>query len=231
MLTSLAVATIALPLSSVVGAGTATSTSLLASTPDAPAAPVGPSTLEIVANSVEDTTTTPPASLAQAVPEEQRTVLAASRSEERTPLPGCDSDVQPTGTNGNLLKSTLCELWGSGNYLRADAAVAIAALNEAYVSEYGVNMCITDSYRTLSSQYSLKSAKGAYAATPGTSEHGWGLAVDLCPETYQSTAKWTWMKANGPLYGWDNPAWARPGGSGATEPWHWELTEAVEDGN
>ncbi|MEP7764098.1 M15 family metallopeptidase [Sanguibacter sp. 25GB23B1] len=228
VLTSLAVATIALPLSAGAGggSGSGSSSTLLASTPEAPAVPVGPSTLEIVANGVGDVT--PPPSLAQAVPAEQRTVQAASRSETRTPLPGCDSAVEAAGTNGNLSKSTLCELWGTGNYLRGDAAVSIAALNEAYVSEYGVNMCITDSYRTLSSQYSLKSAKGGLAATPGKSEHGWGLAVDFCPETYQSTAKWKWLKANGPLYGWDNPAWARPGGSGATEPWHWEFTEGVE---
>lgn len=224
VLTSLAVATIALPLSA--GAGNGAATTLLTSADDAPAAPVGPSTLEIVANGVGDVT--PPPSLAQAVPEEQRAVQAASRSEGRSPLPGCDSAVQAAGTNGNLSKSTLCELWGTGNYLRADAAVAMAALNEAYVSAYGVNMCITDSYRTLSSQYSLKSTKGGLAATPGKSEHGWGLAVDFCPETYQSTAKWKWLKANAPLFGWDNPAWARPGGSGATEPWHWEYTEGVE---
>lgn len=225
VLTSLAVATIALPLSA--GAGSGASTTLLSSAPpETPAAPVGPSTLEIVANGVGDAA--PPPSLAQAVPEDQRAVQAASRSEERTPLPGCDSSVQPAGTNGNLSKSGLCELWGTGNYLRPDAAVAMAALNEAYVAAYGVNMCITDSYRTLSSQYTLKSAKGGMAATPGKSEHGWGLAVDFCPETYQNTAKWKWLKANAPKYGWDNPAWARPGGSGATEPWHWEYTEGVE---
>jgi len=29
----------------------------------------------------------------------------------------------------------------------------------------------------------------------------------------------------------DNPAWARPGGSGPHEKWHWEYTKGVmEDG-
>mgnify|MGYP003293608810 CR=1 FL=1 len=41
----------------------------------------------------------------------------------------------------------------------ATAPRMIAALNEAYVSEYGVNMCITDSYRTLSSRYWSEATK------------------------------------------------------------------------
>lgn len=221
-------ATIAIPLTA--GAGSPAGSELAAEAVapvEADAAPVGPSTFSIVAAAgVEQA---PPASLAQAVSAEQRTMLAASRSEERSsPLPGCDTSTLPKGTNGNLSKDGLCELWGTGTYARADAAVALAALNESYVQTFGVNMGVTDGYRTLSSQYSLKSTKGGLAATPGKSEHGWGLAVDLRPETYQSAAKTKWLRANAPLFGWDNPAWARPGGSGATEPWHWEYTEGVE---
>lgn len=220
-------ATIAIPLTAGAGSsGTSASADVAAETVEATGAPVGPSTLSIVgAAGAEEA---PPASLAQAVSAEERTVLAASRSEERSPLPGCDVSVKPSGSNGQLATDTLCDLWDSGEMLRADAAVALAALNESYVATYGTEMCINDSYRTLSSQYTLKSTKGGLAATPGYSEHGWGLAVDLCAETYQSAAKTKWLRANAPLYGWDNPAWARPGGSGATEPWHWEFTEGVE---
>ena len=221
ILTSLAVATIAVPLTA--GAG-APETSEVVAAPDTE--PVGPSTLSIVGTTGTDEA--PPASVAQAVSAEERTVLAASRAQERSPLPGCDSSAKPKGTNGKLSTEGLCELWGSGNYARADAAVALAALNEVYVQEYGTNMCITDGYRSLSSQVTLKSTKGGLAATPGKSEHGWGLAVDLCASTYQGAAKTKWLRTNAPLFGWDNPAWARPGGSGATEPWHWEFTEGVE---
>lgn len=227
ILTSLAVATIAVPLTAGAGSGSGSGTpgtSEVVAAPDV--APVGPSTLSIVSSAgVEEA---PPASVAQAVSAEERTVLAASRAVERSPLPGCDSSAKPQGTNGKLSTEGLCELWGTGNYARADAAVALAALNEAYVQKYGSNMCITDGYRSLSSQYTLKSTKGGLAATPGKSEHGWGLAVDLCASTYQGTAKTQWLRTNAPLFGWDNPAWARPGGSGATEPWHWEFTEGVE---
>ena len=213
-------ATIAVPLTA--GAGAPDSVEVIA----APKAdPVGPSTLSIVGSIGAEEA--PPASVAQAVSAEERTVLAASRSVERSPLPGCDSSAMPVGTNGKLSTEGLCELWGSGKYSRADAAVALAALNEAYIQKYGMNMCITDGYRSLSSQVTLKGTKGGLAATPGKSEHGWGLAVDLCASTYQGTGKTQWLRTNAPLYGWDNPAWARPGGSGATEPWHWEYTEGV----
>ena len=33
----------------------------------------------------------------------------------------------------------------------------------------------------------------------------------------------------GPVFGWSNPAWARRGGGGTFEPWHWEFTEAVAE--
>ncbi|HWV79445.1 MAG TPA: M15 family metallopeptidase, partial [Isoptericola sp.] len=89
----------------------------------------------------------------------------------------------------------------------------------------GESMCITDGFRSYSQQVATKAAKGYLAAVPGTSNHGWGLAVDICPETY-SGSRWDWLAANAPAYGWDNPDWARPGGS-KYEPWHWEYTAGV----
>jgi zinc D-Ala-D-Ala carboxypeptidase len=233
VLTGLAVATIAAPLS--LGSGTASSNDdLLADAPEtdvplADGATVGPSAASILGTTVTDSGV--PASLAQAVSADQRIALAASRSEDRTTLTAsnCDITLLPDGTNGNLSDDGLCQLWDSGHYLRSDAADAMTALNDLYVDEFGANMCITDAYRTLSSQVSLKSSKGGLAATPGTSEHGWGLAVDFCGETYASAAKSAWLNANAPLYGWDNPDWARSGGSGAYEPWHWEFTQGVLD--
>ena len=234
VLTSLAVATIAVPISA--GAGNTTSNvqaeaeakTQVVDAPEVQADAVGPTATSILA--AASTGSAVPASLAQSVPTEQRTVAAASRSEERTSLTtsGCDITNLPTGSNGNLSSDGLCELWNTGKYARADAADALIALNEAYKAKYGENMGITDGYRTLASQVSLKGTKGGLAATPGKSEHGWGLAVDLKPDTYVAADKFAWLKENAPLYGWDNPAWARAGGSGAYEPWHWEFTEGVE---
>lgn len=151
----------------------------------------------------------------------------ASRDRARNPLPGC-SGVPPKtkASNGRLKLSTLCELPQSGHRLRADAAVDFARLNNAYKAVFGVDIPITDSYRTLASQRSLKARKPRLAARPGTSNHGWGLALDLGGRIPSRGKEYQWLRKNAPKYGWDNPAWARRGGSGPYEPWHWEYKAA-----
>ena len=69
--------------------------------------------------------------------------------------------------------------------------------------------------------------RGGLAATPGTSNHGLGLAVDFCSRE-TSGARWAWLKENGPLYGFQNPSCAQYGGGGPHEPWHWEFVKGVE---
>ena len=60
-------------------------------------------------------------------------------------------------------------------------------------------------------------------AVPGTSRHGYGVALDLgCGVEQFGTDAHRWMKDNGPRFGWVHPAWAEPGGS-MPEPWHWEF--------
>ena len=140
-------------------------------------------------------------------------------------LPGCSGEATGSGSNGLIASSELCTLWDGHTRIRADAAVALAELNEAYQAVWGEPMCITDGFRSYSQQVATKAAKGYLAAPPGTSNHGWGLAVDICPETYAGS-RWAWLAANAPAFGWDNPDWARPGGS-KYEPWHWEFTDAV----
>ena len=160
-----------------------------------------------------------------------RTVVVsrASRAGERAVLPGCDGIPQVTdAANGQLPSSSLCTLWTAKHRLRADAAVALAKLNIAYKQHFGKNICLTDSYRTLASQVRLRSVKPGLAAVPGTSEHGWGLAVDLCDgvERGSGNVRYQWLRDNAPAYGWENPDWALPGGSGPQEAWHWEFTAA-----
>ncbi|MFN8077169.1 MAG: M15 family metallopeptidase [Kineosporiaceae bacterium] len=149
----------------------------------------------------------------------------ASRGNERSVLPGCDGAVRRTNAaNGQLDSADLCTLWNGKHRLRADAAVALAKLNIAYQRRFGHSVCMTDSYRTLSEQRRLKAIKPGLAATPGTSEHGWGLAVDLCDNVERGgSVQYRWLRANAGAYGWANPDWALPGGSGPYEPWHWEF--------
>jgi hypothetical protein len=153
-------------------------------------------------------------------------VSRASRSGERAVLPGCDGidRVPASALNGQLPEASLCTLWDPKHRLRADAAVALAKLNVAYKQHFGNNICLTDSYRTLATQRTLRATKPSLAAVPGTSEHGWGLAVDLCDgvETGVSS-RYQWLRANAAAYGWENPDWALPGGGGPHEPWHWEF--------
>lgn len=150
---------------------------------------------------------------------------AASRNFNRSPLPGCEG--KPTAfadaQNGRLPQNELCGLWQNGHSLRADAAIAFAKLNVEYQKRFGEPIKLTDSYRTYAQQVSLKRRKPSLAARPGTSEHGWGLAVDLGGGVSKGGERYKWMRENAPRFGWDNPQWARRGGSGPYEPWHWEY--------
>jgi hypothetical protein len=132
-----------------------------------------------------------------------------------------DSAAYP---NGALPASALCPLWQApGASLRPSAATAFDAMSKEYARQFGTAICVSDSYRTLAEQIAVKASRGKWAATPGTSKHGLGLAVDLCGgiETFGSPQH-LWMQLNAPLYGWFHPSWAEPTGP-LPEPWHWEF--------
>jgi hypothetical protein len=171
----------------------------------------------------------PPASLVSADAAPVRSTLSASRSDQRDPLPGCDGHTSSSASNGQLNPADLCTLWDGHTQLRADAAVLFAVLNQAFVARFGADLCLSSGYRTLAEQRVVKAEEGGLAAPAGKSNHGWGLAIDLC-KSETTGAKWEWLNENGPAYGWDNPSWARPGGSGPYERWHWEDAKAVQDG-
>jgi len=125
--------------------------------------------------------------------------------------------------NGLIPPSALCSV-GIGNHaLRCDAAQAFVAMSREHARQTGRPLCITDSYRTFQQQVDLYRRKPSLAAVPGTSNHGWALAIDMCGgvESF-SKPGYRWMAKHGPAFGWVNPQWARPGG-GREEPWHWEY--------
>ena len=153
-------------------------------------------------------------------------VERASRSVERSAVPGCDGIVRGAGTNGRLPPSELCNLWHAPYKARADAAVTLIALNDSYFARFGTDICLSSGYRTFEEQLALRATKGAIAASAGQSNHGWGLAVDLCPAAYSGT-RGVWLHDVGRAYGWANPAWAHRGGGGSYEPWHWEYAPGV----
>jgi hypothetical protein len=131
----------------------------------------------------------------------------------------------PAYANGRIPLSALAHPRSAPDaWLRPDAAAALDRLSAAYAARFGHPLGVTDSYRDYPHQVSTKARKGNLAAKPGTSNHGWGLALDLVVGGYGST-DYLWLRANAPAFGWDNPDWARPGGS-KHEPWHWEYQPA-----
>ncbi len=186
----------------------------------------GPSTLDVVAGPVR----VPPVSPGiAAVTVVERAPLAVSRSADRDPLPGCDGQAAVSSANGKLGDAELCELpFSPGSKLQPRAAVALTALNDAFRAQFGVDIALVDSYRSLNEQYAVKRSRGYLAATPGTSMHGYGLAIDLADSVTGSSAAYKWLRENGAAYGWENPPWARRGGSGKYEPWHFEFRPGVE---
>ena len=115
--------------------------------------------------------------------------------------------------NGRIPADRLTSIGVGSHKLYAPAAQAYKAMT-ADAAAAGITIGITDSYRSYESQVELAGRKGLYsqgglAATPGTSNHGWGLAVDLD----LNPAAQQWMRDNGWRYGFveDTPR----------EPWHW----------
>ena len=126
-------------------------------------------------------------------------------------------------SNGRIPSDSLCELGPSGHLLRCDAAEGYARLAQAYADRFGRGLCITDSYRSYGAQLTAFALKPGLAAVPGTSNHGWALAVDLCGGVNGfGTPQWRWMSENAGRFGWVQPTWAGPQGE-KPEPWHWEF--------
>ncbi|WNV76485.1 NlpC/P60 family protein [Geodermatophilus sp. DSM 44513] len=125
-------------------------------------------------------------------------------------------------SNGRIPATALCPV-ARGHALRCDAAAGYTALADAYRAAFGSPLCITDSYRSLGAQVTAFRTKPELAAVPGTSNHGWALAVDLCGGIHTGgNAQSAWMAANAGRFGFVQPDWARPGGE-KPEPWHWEF--------
>lgn len=117
--------------------------------------------------------------------------------------------------------------WDTRHVLRADATAALAAMNVQFRSEFGYDLPINDGYRDYANQVKAKEEYGDGAAAPGTSNHGWAMAVDIGDRSHYvigfSHPTYLWLKANAGRYGWAHPDWAEPGGQGPDEAWHWEY--------
>lgn len=134
-----------------------------------------------------------------------------------------------TYTNGHIPREALCPLpFAPGQLLECAAAADLTALNEAYRAHWGRNLHVTDSYRSYAGQVLCEETKGSMCATPGTSNHGWGAAVDVGGGIqYFDSAQHAWMVANAGAFGWYLPGWAQATGS-KPEAWHWQHRPVID---
>jgi len=128
-------------------------------------------------------------------------------------------------SNGKIPDSALCGVsFDASVRLRCDAAEQLDILNTAYHARFGTNIVISDSYRSYSGQVSCLRTKGYLCATPGTSNHGNGIAIDFGGGIEQfGTKQHAWMVENAPALQWVHPSWAGARGS-KPEAWHWEYS-------
>lgn len=112
--------------------------------------------------------------------------------------------------NGRIPLDKLVKV-GGNNYLRQDAAVAFRAMKREAKKD-GINIVFSGAqsgYRDYETQERLFHEKGdsdtgGLAADPGTSNHGWGMAIDIGPEARQ------WVAQHGKKYGFhgiENESW------------------------
>ena len=118
-------------------------------------------------------------------------------------------------SNGQLPSSDLAPI--AGGQLTTSAAAGYNAMNVESRKRYGVELRPTgplSSYRDYAGQQQLWNAyqngTGNLAAYPGTSNHGWGLAVDFATPQMRSI-----VDSIGTKYGWSK-SWS----DAPSEWWH-----------
>jgi hypothetical protein len=180
------------------------------------AAPVATSTSTSAVGSSATTATSFDTVLAQAqaLTTGSSAVAASGGASTTLNADGIPTDLAAYG-NGKIPRDALDPVGDTGHRLWAPASASFEGLLAAAEAD-GVGIGITDSYRTYESQVDLAERKGLYsegglAAKPGTSDHGWGLSVDLKLDG----PALAWMRANGAAHGFveDVPR----------EPWHWTF--------
>ena len=165
---------------------------------------------------------------AERAAEERRAEEAAAHAREEAAARAAEAkemaEAAKSYGNGQIPSSVLCGLsWAPDEQLRCDAAAGFEDLNGDFRAAFGRDLAVTDGYRSYPEQVTVAATRGGLAAVPGTSNHGWGQAVDLSGgiESFGS-AEHSWMVANAGKHGWNLPFWAQAGGS-KPEAWHWEY--------
>jgi len=144
------------------------------------------------------------------------------------PLPEACA-TRGVGTNGCIDLSTLCPVQRD-QLLQCKAVDPFNQLSAAYAAQFGHELYVDLAYRNYDAQVVMLQRYGSpRAATPGTSPHGLGLAIDLpdweyparyppgyAAEIQYGTPQEDWLIANAPTYGWVFNV--------KSEPWHMKYT-------
>jgi len=152
----------------------------------------------------------------------QGTLGSYIRGESLTPAAGPIRGGAPPGfepyQNGRLPLELLAPISGTNELMWAPAAQAFERMR-GDAARAGVDLAVSDAYRPVDQQYRLAEELGLYsqggaAAVPGTSEHGWGRALDM----ELSEDALAWLRTNAWKYGYVETV--------PREPWHWEFHPA-----
>jgi hypothetical protein len=124
--------------------------------------------------------------------------------------------------NGQIPSSALGDVPGQNAGLVKPAALAYKAMHYASVAHTGVSLAVYDgtvgrTYRSYARQVLAKRIYGPNAATPGYSNHGWGLAVDLMSGAQRSA-----VDRVGEHYGW-----AKKWSDASWEWWHVKYRSGI----
>ena len=123
------------------------------------------------------------------------------------------------GMKNGRLPAVALEAIGQGEHrLERTAAVAFRRMETAAAHD-GVTLTVSDSYRSLTEQQQTAASVGLYregglAAVPGTSNHGWGLSIDIDLDPRAQR----WLRANADRFGFAEDV--------VREPWHYTYRPA-----
>ena len=135
-----------------------------------------------------------------------------------TPAPairdGIPVDLAKYG-NGKVPLESLSRVGTGPHHMWGPAARRFEDLQAAAARD-GITIKITDSYRPYEQQVDVARRKGLYvngglAATPGKSNHGWGLSLDLDLDRKAQE----WMRTHAARFDFREDV--------PREPWHWTF--------
>jgi hypothetical protein len=141
--------------------------------------------------------------------------IARAPGSATTPTPSSGAPPGLEGfSNGRIPVDALAPIPG-GEFMWAPAAEAFTRMADD-AARAGITLPVVDAYRPYEDQVRLADELGLYsqgglAAVPGTSQHGWGRAIDL----ELDDEALAWMRTNAAAYGFHETV--------PREPWHWEF--------